>query len=58
MKLQWERLDDGIGMQRARVPGGWLYRGVRQSPAPHVTALCFVPDVVEVDAETKRGGGR
>lgn len=33
-----------VEMERARVEGGWLYRSVRQSPCPHVTALAFVPD--------------
>jgi hypothetical protein len=46
--LIWERVNcNGAPVERARVQGGWLYRGVRLSPTDHVTALAFVPDTTE-----------
>jgi hypothetical protein len=50
--LEWVEVQQNCrsaGLEVARVPGGWLYRDVRRSPAPHVTALAFVPDVKDGD---------
>ena len=54
--LIWEDVTGSRGsvaMERARVNGGWLYRGVRESPSPHVTALAFVPDTPASERTSK-----